>query len=201
MTLKEGDIFGAHAMLDPDRQQVQVRALTPVLVLSVPIREFERRVVAPIGIPLANNLAQKVPFLRELSFCANWHPQAVARFTQIASMIRYNSGDLIVKDRQDSQQFFLIYEGRVAVRKDGRMRSKLRSGAFFGEISLMQNSASVSDVVTVEETRCLTISKSDFLRFVTHNPHVAIQLEYISSKRLGHPIFPCNYRSFDTRLS
>jgi CRP-like cAMP-binding protein len=197
MVLKEGDVFGAHAMLDPDRQQVQIRALTPVLVLSIPIRDFERRAVTPIGVPLANNLAQKVPFLRELSFCENWHPQAVARFTQIASMIRYNSGELIVTERQDSQQFFLIYEGRVAVRREGRVRTKLRSGAFFGEISLLQNSASISDVIALEETRCLTISKSDFLRFVTHNPHVAIQLEHISSKRLGRPVFPCNYRSFD----
>ena len=200
MVLKEGDIFGAHALLDPERNQVQVRSLTPVLVLSIPIREFERHAVIPIGVALADNLAQKAPFLRELSFCANWHPQAVARFTQIASMVRYNSGELIVAERQDSQQFFLIYEGRVAIRREGRQRGRLRLGSFFGEVSLLQNSAAGSDVVALEETRCLTISKSDFLRFMTHNPHVAIQLEQISSKRLGRPVFPCEYRSYDARV-
>ena len=198
--LKEGDVFGVHALLDPERQQMQIRALTPVLALMIPIREFERLAVTPIGVPLANNLAQKAPFLRELRFCAFWHPQAVARFTQIASMVRYNNGELIVADRQDSQQFFLIYEGRVGIRREGRVRSRLRTGSFFGEISLLQNSASGSDVVALEETRCLTISKSDFLRFMTHNPHVAIQLEEISSKRLGRPVFPCSFRSFDARV-
>ena len=196
MKLKEGDVFGAHALLDPERQQVQIRALTPVLVLAIPIRDFERYAVTPIGVPLADNLAQKAPFLRELSFCAHWHPQAVARFTQIASMVRYNGGELIVAERQDSQQFFLIYEGRVGIRRGGRVRSRLRLGAFFGEISLLQNSAAGSDVVALEETRCLTISKSDFLRFMTHNPHVAIELEDISSKRLGRPVFPCENRTF-----
>lgn len=200
MTLKEGDVFGVHSLLDPDRGPLQVRALTPVLVLMIPIREFERRVVAPMGVQLANNLGQKAPFLGELPFCHNWHPQAVARFTQIASMLRYNSGELIVAERQDSQQFFLIYEGRVAVRRDKRVRSRLRSGAFFGEISLLQNSAAESDIVAVEETRCLTISKSDFLRFMTHNPHVAIQLEEISSKRLGRPVYPCKYTSYDAQM-
>ena len=200
MALKEGDVFGAHAMLDPERHQVQVRALTPVLVLSIPIREFERHAVIPMGVALADNLAQKAPFLRELSFCNNWHPQAVARFTQIASIVRYNSGELIVAERQDSQQFFLIYEGRVAIRREGRVRGRLRLGAFFGEVSLLQNSAAGSDIVALEETRCLTISKSDFLRFMTHNPHVAIQLEQISSKRLGRPVFPCEYRSYDARV-
>ncbi|MFT3783585.1 MAG: cyclic nucleotide-binding domain-containing protein [Nibricoccus sp.] len=197
MTLKEGDVFGVHPLLDPDRGPMQVRALTPVLVLMIPIREFERRVIIPMGAPQANNLSQKVPFLSELPFCANWHPQAVARFTQIASMLRYNSGELIVAERQDSQQFFLIYEGRVVVRRDKRVRARLKSGAFFGEVSLLQNSAAESDVAAVEETRCLTISKSDFLRFMTHNPHVAIQLEEISSKRLGHPVYPCKYRTYD----
>jgi len=201
MTLKEGDVFGAHALLDPDWQQVQIRALTPVLVLTIPIREFERLVVTPMGVALANNLAQKVPFLRELRFCAYWHPQAVARFTQIASMIRYNTGELIVAERQDSQQFFLIYEGRVAIRRDGRVRGRLRLGSFFGELSLLQNSAAGSDVLALEETRCLTISKSDFLRFMTHNPHVAIQLEEISSKRLGRAVFPCDIRSFNASMS
>jgi CRP-like cAMP-binding protein len=200
LTLKEGDVFGVHAILDPDRTQMQVRALTPVLVLTIPIRDFERRAVSHIGVQMANNLAQKVPFLRELPFCASWHPQAVARFTQIASMIRYNNGELIVTERQDSQQFFLIYEGRVAVRREKRLRARLRSGNFFGELSLLQNSAALSDVVALEETRCLTISKSDFLRFMTHNPHVAIQLEEISSKRLGRPVYPCKFRSFDARV-
>jgi CRP-like cAMP-binding protein len=199
-TLREGDVFGVHALLDIDRPQMQVRALTPLLVLTIPIREFERRVIASIGVPLANNLAEKVPFLRDLPFCAYWHPQAVARFTQIASMVRYNNGELIVADRQDSQQFFLIYEGRVAVRRDKRIRTRLRTGAFFGELSLLQNSAASSDVLALEETRCLAISKSDFLRFMTHNPHVAIQLEEISSKRLGRPVYPCKYRSFDAQV-
>jgi len=200
MTLKEGDVFGVHTLLDPDRGPLQARALTPVLVLMVPIREFERRVVTPMGIQLANNLGQKVPFLSELPFCKNWHPQAVARFTQIASMLRYNSGELIVAERQDSQQFFLIYEGRVAVRRDRKVKARLRSGAFFGEISLMQNSAAESDIVSLEETRCLTISKADFLRFMTHNPHVAIQLEEISSARLGRPVYPCKYSSYDAQV-
>jgi CRP-like cAMP-binding protein len=200
MTLKEGDVFGVHALLDPERAQAQIRALTPVLVLTIPIREFERHAVASIGVSLANNLAQKTPFLRDLSFCAHWHPQAVARFTQIASMVRYNSGELIVAERQDSQQFFLIYEGRVAIRREGRLRGRLRLGSFFGEVSLLQNSAAGSDVLAMEETRCMAISKSDFLRFVTHNPHVAIQLEEISSKRLGRPVFPCNFRSYEARM-
>jgi CRP-like cAMP-binding protein len=199
ISLREGDVFGAHALLDVDRPEALVRTVTPLVALMIPIAEFEKRVIPAVGTALANDLVQKTPFLRDLPFCANWHPQAVARFAQLASVVSYSENEVIVADRQDSQQFFVVYEGRVIVKREGKVRSRLKAGAFFGEIGLLQNSAAVSDVVAKEWTRCLTISKADFLRFVTHNPIVGLQLESISSKRLGRPIFPLAARSFDVR--
>lgn len=199
LVLSEGDVFGAHALLDPERQQVQIRTLTPVVALMIPMPEFERRVLRPLGAPLVSDLVHKVPFLRNVSFCTSWHPQAMARFAQLANIVSYNDGDTIVADRQDSHQFYVVYEGHVVVKQGKRVRSHLRAGAFFGEVSILQNSAAISDVIAKEPTRCLTISKADFLRFVTHNPLVSLQLEEISSRRLGRPIFPLSPGSFDTR--
>lgn len=198
LTLREGDIFGAHALLDAERQQAQIRTLTPVVALMIPIAEFERRVLLPLGVPLVNDLAHKVPFLRNLSFCGSWHPQAVARFAQLSTIVAYHDGELIVEERQDTQQFYVVYEGRVHVKRKGRTRAQLRAGAYFGEVSILQNSAAISDVVAKDTARCLLISKADFLRFVTHNPLVSLQLEEISSQRLGRPIFPLAGHSFET---
>ncbi len=102
-------------------------------------------------------------------------------------------------ERQDSQQFYVVYEGRVVVKRNNKVKARLKPGAFFGEVSLLQNSAAVSDVVARDATRCFTIAKSDFLRFVTHNPLVGLQLEKISSDRLGRAIFPLTTQSFDIR--
>ncbi len=199
LTLLEGDVFGAHALLDPDRQQVQLRALTPVVALLLPMAEFEARVLRPLGTPVVHDLLHKVPFLRGVSFCASWHPQAMARFAQLASVVSYGEGDVIVAERQDSHQFYVVYEGQVAVKRRTRTKARLKPGAFFGEVSILQNSSAVSDVVAREPSRCLTISRADFLRFVTHNPLVSLQLEEISSRRLGRPIFPLSGSSFDVR--
>ncbi|PTY05126.1 hypothetical protein DB347_16770 [Opitutaceae bacterium EW11] len=199
LLLAEGDVFGAHAMLDPERQLAQIRALTPVVALMIPATEFDRMVLRPLGGPLVNDLVHKVPFLRNVSFCATWHPQAVARFAQLASIVSYNEGDVIVAHGSESHQFYVIYEGRVRVKRGKKTKGKLQPGAFFGEVSILQNSTAVSDVVATEPVRCLTISKADFLRFVTHNPLVSLQLEEISSKRLGRPIFPLSPHSFDVR--
>lgn len=197
LILSEGDVFGAHALLDADRQQVQIRTLTPVVAMMIPSYEFERRVVQSLGAPLINDLVQKVPFLRGVSFCASWHPQAIARFAQLSSIVSYGEGETIVVDRQDTQQFYVVYEGRVVVKRKNKVKGKLRPGAFFGEVSILQNSAAISDVIAREPTRCLLISKADFLRFMTHNPLVSLQLEEISSQRLGRPIFPLTGHSFE----
>jgi CRP-like cAMP-binding protein len=199
LELGEGDVFGAHAFLDTGRPEAQVRALTPVIALMLPLDEFQQRVVAKLGVPLANDLVHKVPFLRRLSLCRSWHPQAVARFAQISSVIGYNENETIVAERQDSHQFYVVYEGRVQVRRAKKVLSRLEPGGFFGEIALLQNSSAIADVITRENVRCLTFSKADFLRFMTHNPLVGLQLEEISSRRLGYPLFPLNAHSFDVR--
>lgn len=199
LELGEGDVFGAHALLDAGRPEAQIRALTPVIALIIPLEEFQQRVVAKLGVPLANDLVHKVPFLRRLSFCRSWHPQAVARFAQISTILSFNEGETILAERQDSHQFYVVYEGRVHVRRGKKILSKLGPGGFFGEIGLLQNSAAIADVITRENVRCLTYSKADFLRFMTHNPLVGLQLEEISSRRLGYPLFPLNAHSFDVR--
>lgn len=199
LTLLEGDLFGAHALLDADRQQVQLKTQTPVVALMIPIEEFERRMLQILGAPLINDLVHKAPFLRTISFCKTWHPQAVARFAQLSSIILYHEGEVIVEDRQDTQQFYIVYEGKVLVKRKNRVRAKLRPGAYFGEVSLLQNGAAIADVIAKENTRCFLVSKADFLRFMTHNPTVGLQLEEISSHRLGHPIFPIKGHSFEVR--
>ena len=83
-----------------------------------------------------------------------------------------------------------MYDGVAQVNSKGRLINRLKAGDFFGEISLLQNSSAIADVVAQGQLRCLQIDRTSFLRFMTHNHHVALRLEKISSQRLGHPIFP-----------
>ncbi len=199
LRVSETDIFGAHALLEQVRMHMMVKTLTPVVAIMFPIEEFKQRVVGRLGVQMANDLVHKYPFLRDSKICRQWHPQAVARFCQLAATISCEDGAMIVAQRQENNQFYIVYEGCVVVRQDNRTRAKLSCGHFFGEIGLLQNSSAIADVVARGHVRCLTIAKADFLRFMTHNPLVGLQLEQISSQRLGHPIFPLKGGSFDIR--
>ena len=74
----------------------------------------------------------------------------------------------------------------------------IHAGEFFGEIGLMQNSAPNASVSALLGTRCLRIPRTELLRFVTHNYTVALELERVSSERLGRPIFPLRVGDFRT---
>ena len=90
------------------------------------------------------------------------------------------------------QAFYIIYDGSVQAMRGSKRVGRIRRGGYFGEISLLQNGVSTASLIAREETLCLALSRADFLRFVRHNYYVAVELERVSSKRLGRPVFPLN---------
>jgi signal-transduction protein with cAMP-binding, CBS, and nucleotidyltransferase domain len=56
---------------------------------------------------------------------------------------------------EKGDEFFIISEGQVTIRKDGNVVNTLDAGAFFGERSLIRDDVRAADVV-VSATRHLT---------------------------------------------
>lgn len=188
--LAEGDFFGLPHLLPEGDALLQVKSRTPVSAMALPTSVFKEVIVQRLGADLVYDLTHKYAFLRRLSVCAYWHPQAVGRFARLAQVVAYADGDTILHEKEDPRWFYIVYDGIAQVRRSGKLISRLKSGDFFGEISLLQSSGAIADVVAQGRIRCLQIDRKSFLRFMTHNHHVALQLEKISSARLGRPIFP-----------
>jgi len=192
LTLEEGDFFGLPAPLAFGGEAValELRSASPIAALSVPAEVFQRHVIDKLGGLLVYDYTYKLSFLRRVKVCAHWDAAVVARFSRLAQVAAYKDGDVIVSEGQETHWFYILYDGVAQVRRKGKLAARLKVGDFFGEISLLQNSQAVADVVAQGQVRCLQIDRISFLRFVTYNHHVALTLERISSKRLGHPIFP-----------
>lgn len=195
LSLEEGDFFalpdaGVSAGGGAGESPLELRCATPLAAMMAPADVFRRCVIDKLGANLVYDLTYKFAFLQRLRFCAHWDAAAVARFSRLAQIASYRDGEIIVREGEDTKWFYILYEGLAQVRRGERLLTRLRAGDFFGEISLLQNSAAVADVVAQGPVRCLQIDRSSFLRFMTHNHHVALALERISSARLGHPIFP-----------
>lgn len=196
--LSEGDLFGAHALVDPDGSRVEVRSRTPLLALTLPARIFQERLVQSLGVLKVHSLAHICSFLRSLPLCAGWQLASVIRLGDIARMCTFEKGERIVRYGDDPRTFHIIWEGTVQRVSQGMIIEQLEEGDAFGETELLQNSAAGTDAVAVTQTRCLCVARVDFIRFVTHNHRVALSFESRSSRRLGRPIFPLQ-ASFDIR--
>lgn len=188
--LDEGALFGLPKMKAGDDALPEVRSRTPVAAMMMPASVFRDVVIAKLGTDTAHDLTHKFAFLRQLPLCSHWHAHAVGRFARLAQFGAYADGEVILRWKSDPQWFYVVYEGVVQVRRRGKTVARLKAGEFFGEISLLQNSVATAEMVAQGPVRCLQIDRTRFLRFVTHNHHVALQLERISSQRLGEPIFP-----------
>lgn len=188
--LSDGDVIGFHDLADPNRPNYLLRTLSPTMLLRLDRGPAEEIILPRIdGAALVDRIL-KLPFLRQVSLCENWHFQAILRFATLSSLTEWSKGERILVEGQQAADFCMIFEGTADVSRSSRPVGSIQRGEFFGEISLLQNSCVGSTVSAGDNLRCLMIPRREFMRFVTHNHTVAFELERVSSERLGKPIFP-----------
>jgi len=196
--LGEDDLVGLHAVADPAQPRFLYRTLTPVILLQFDWELAAEIVLPRISAAALTNQVQKLPFLNRISLCQNWHVSAIQRFAELTRVANYAPDEVILQDGCFSDNFFIMFEGAARILRKGKVRGVVRGGDFFGEIGLLQNSNATAQVVANEGARSLCIRRQEFLRFVAHNYSVALELERVSSLRLGHPIFPLSRGNFQT---
>jgi CRP-like cAMP-binding protein len=194
--LSEGDVIGLHDLADPKHPGYRLRSLTPVTLLTIERPVVQGLILNSVPQTTLVDAVLKRPFLRRIPLCRNWHLQAVNRFARLSIVADYKQDDAILSEGQTVEDFFVIFEGDAKVSREGRGLATIHAGDFFGEIGLMQNSSPNASVAAHHRTRCLRIPRVELLRFVTHNYTVALEIERVSSERLGRPLFPLKVGDF-----
>ncbi len=96
----------------------------------------------------------------------------------------YVAGDRIVTKGEKGLGFFLILDGRVEVKRDGKVIATLAPGAFFGEMALFEELPRTADVVAAAPSRCLVLTRWDFWGSMTREPEVLRALITEMARRL-----------------
>jgi len=97
--------------------------------------------------------------------------------------LKYEGGDFIVHKGERGIGFYLIVDGTVEVRTDGRVLSRLGPGQFFGEMALLDGQPRSADVVALEPSKCLALSSWNFNSIVSDYPKMALKLLQESTRR------------------
>lgn len=100
----------------------------------------------------------------------------------------YKKGETIVKEGEQAVAFFIIASGRVEVTgtraKKTQKINDLGPGQVFGEMALLDGMPRAATVKATEDTTCLVLSRWDFVAELRTNPHIAVGMLPILSRRL-----------------
>ncbi|KAI8322258.1 camp-dependent protein kinase regulatory subunit [Martensiomyces pterosporus] len=114
---------------------------------------------------LYERFLETVPLLKSLE---SYERQKIA---DALESVTYNDGDVIVRQGDEGNDFFLIEQGTIRVIKadpDGVEREypSLNQGGYFGELALLDNQPRQATLVANGRTKCARMSKDAFDRLL-----------------------------------
>jgi small-conductance mechanosensitive channel/CRP-like cAMP-binding protein len=109
--------------------------------------------------------------LAAASIFAGLPPEQLAQIAAGARRQMFAAGEAIVRQGEAGRSMFVIADGEAAVLiEPGREIARIRSGGFFGEMSLLTGAPRTATVRTVIDSEVLEIAADDFRAFVLANP-------------------------------
>jgi CRP/FNR family cyclic AMP-dependent transcriptional regulator len=101
----------------------------------------------------------------------------------------YKKGETIVQEGENAVAFYVIKAGQVDIiqgrgGKKEKPLATLGPGDFFGEMALLDFYPRSASAVATEPTQCLVLSRWDFIAELRTNPHIAVQMLPVLSRRL-----------------
>lgn len=133
--------------------------------------------------------ASLIPFLQKVHLFRGLDGELL---THIASRLAgpdvRKAGETIVRQGEYGEDFFLIYEGQVALllyrrREEVRTLTTLTSGDFFGEESVLGQHPYRTTARALQDCRLLRLSSQDFLDLLKVAPRLRAHLEIAISSR------------------
>ena len=128
-----------------------------------------------------------MPYQQELSkvwIFAKLEPDDLERIGKSVVPRSFPKGSEIVKEGEQAVAFYVIVKGKVEVRKGDQVLNALSAGDSFGEMALLDGFPRVANVLAVEDTDCLVMTRWDFTAELKSNPSIALTMLPVMSKRI-----------------
>ncbi len=127
--------------------------------------------------------------LKRVSIFESLDDEAIERLSGSLKPNDYRKDQLIVSQDDPGDALYVIEKGRVKVVLYGESGREViltifRDGDFFGEMSLLDGQPRSANVIALEDTRALMLSREDFVRHLREAPTTALKVLSIMCLRL-----------------
>ncbi len=137
-----------------------------------------------------NHLAtMRIKQLEKVELFSGVSNNALIELAGMMKEVGFKKNTMVITQGDNTRSLFIIIEGRMKVfasDEDGSQTifTFLEGGSFFGELSLLDDAPRSASVITVEESKALTLSHQNFNHFLSKHPEVAPSLFKALTKRI-----------------
>ena len=103
---------------------------------------------------------------------------------RLTSPAGFGAGDVLVREGDPGDSFIIIVSGRAVVDQGGQRIREMSSGAFLGEISLIDHGPRTATVTAVEPIDALVVGADDFGRLMNDYPAVRLGVLMALTQRI-----------------
>ena len=128
--------------------------------------------------------AKKLGLLKQAPLFSRLSERGLKAILKTAAEKAFTEGTKMVTEGSSGVGFYLILEGSAEVSRSGDRLARLGSGAFFGEMSLLDDAPRSADVIALEDTTCIVLSPWAMKSIVSSNPDVAMGMLSELARRL-----------------
>ncbi len=131
-----------------------------------------------------------VDFLKAVPLLKHMNEDRLQEIARRASVKEYKEKEVIIKQGENSNKFFIIKEGLVGIilevdKKNEEVIGNLKGkGEFFGEIGIIYNIPRSATVIALAPTTVLILSDSDFMELIFGDEEARKLLQELAETRL-----------------
>jgi CRP/FNR family transcriptional regulator, cyclic AMP receptor protein len=128
--------------------------------------------------------SQLTDLLKTIPLFSSCSRAELNRIAAIVKEVEFPAGRTICKEGQSGVGLHVIVEGETKVQIGGRTRRRLGSGAFFGEIALLDGGPRSATVIAETPVRTLSIPSWSFKTTLKSQPSLALKMLEETCRRL-----------------
>lgn len=129
-------------------------------------------------------IIERIFFLKSVPMFSSLSGEELKPMAEIFSETTRVKGNVIFKEGDSSDNFYLILSGKLKVESAGKEIATLRKGDYFGEMALLDKEPRSATVKVLEDCDLLELGRGDFHEILEEYPKLSFVILGTLSKRI-----------------
>ena len=124
----------------------------------------------------ARRLHLKREVLAKMPLFARLSEREMLRIMQVAEVVSYDSGQVVVEEGDRGDELFIMLSGQVRVSRGDAVLTEFGPGEHFGEMALIRAMPRSATITAIESAELIVLHRADFYEILRKEHELAVKL-------------------------